>query len=89
MGFGGVGSMHVVLKNNKLLLNKKDRFKKSLGSYGEFTIKPRYTFPEVRPHTLRRIRRKIQKENRRVLIKRLILLGVVVIILTIILLRYS
>ena len=89
MGFGGVGSMHVVLKNNKLLLNKKDRFKKSLGSYGENTIKSRYVFPEVRPHTLRRIRRKVQKENRRIFIKRLILLSIMVLILTMILIIYS
>ena len=81
MGFGGVGSMNVVLKNNKLLLNKKDRFKSSLGSYGENTVKSRYVLPEVRPHTLRRVRRRIRRENRRVFIKRVILLSVIIILI--------
>jgi len=37
MGFDGSGSMNLVLKNNRNLLNdvKREKFKNSLGSYDE------------------------------------------------------
>lgn len=54
MGFGGLGSMNVVLKKNKKMLNKREKFKKTLGGYGK-SKKPEYDFPEAQPHTLKRI----------------------------------
>ncbi|OUR94454.1 hypothetical protein A9Q87_02105 [Flavobacteriales bacterium 34_180_T64] len=89
MGFGGVGSMNVVLNNNKLLLNKNNRFKKTLGGYDNKDSNQRYVMPEIRPHTLRRIRLKIQKENRRVFIKRFVLMSLFIVLLVVVFLRYT
>jgi hypothetical protein len=80
MGFGGSGSMNVVLKNNKKLLNKREKFKKPLGGYGK-SKKPEYDFPEAQPHTLKRIRERVIYENEQILKRRIIAFVAICIIL--------
>jgi len=71
MGFGGSGSMNVVLKNNRKLLNKREKFKKSLGGYS-YKEKPEYDFPKAQPHTIRRLKERMIYENEQVLKRRII-----------------
>lgn len=80
MGFGGSGSMNVVLKNNKKLLNKREKFKKTLGGYGK-SKKPEYDFPKAQPQTLKRIRERMIYENEQLLRRRIIAFVAICIIL--------
>lgn len=63
MGFGGVGTMNRVMKSNKALLPKIERFKKTLGGYSNQQEKTEYDFPEATPQMLRAIRERLILEN--------------------------
>lgn len=81
MGFGGVGSMNVVLKNNRRLLPKRDKFKHVPGGYGKDKVD--YNLPESTPRVLSSIREKIKQEQRKLLLKRsLVTVGVIVVLVT-------
>ncbi|WP_091423082.1 hypothetical protein [Formosa sp. Hel1_31_208] len=69
-----IGSMNASLKNNRKLLKngKRKPFSKSLVGYHKMTPYKTYVLPEVQPHVLRRVRIKIKRENRRLLIKQII-----------------
>jgi len=71
MGFGGSGSMNVVLKNDKKLLNTREKFKKTLGGYGKGR-KTEYDFPKAQPHVLRRLKERMKHENEQILKRRII-----------------
>ncbi len=62
-----IGSMNITLKNNRNLLKngKRKRFNKAMGGYSKRVGYQIYTLPMVFPHVLRRIRLKIQRENKR------------------------
>lgn len=80
MGFGGSGSMNVVLKNNKNLLNKRKKFRKTLGGYGN-EEKTEYDFPKAQSHTIRRLKERIKYENEQILKRRIIVFIAISIIL--------
>ncbi|OUS03452.1 hypothetical protein A9Q86_00635 [Flavobacteriales bacterium 33_180_T64] len=69
-----MGSMNVVINNNRKLLKngKRKPFAKSLGGYEKSSNYKPYVLPEVSPHVLRRIRIKIKRQNRRLLIRQII-----------------
>ncbi|MBR9847222.1 MAG: hypothetical protein GYB35_14485 [Algicola sp.] len=75
--------MNVTLKNNRKLLKngKRKPFTKMNGGSGKIqTYKP-YSLPKLQPHILRRIRRKVKKENRKLFIKKLLIAIVVLMLL--------
>jgi len=78
-----IGSMNTTIKNNRNLLNKVKRkpFSKSLGGHSKSSDYKAYVLPEVSPHVLRRIRIKVKREQRRLLIKKLIISFVTLIIM--------
>ena len=63
-GFGSVGYMNTVMKNNRALLRKRDKFKNTLGTYSD-KEKPEYNFPEASEFMLRNIRKKMTEEHKR------------------------
>ncbi|WP_298892492.1 hypothetical protein [uncultured Psychroserpens sp.] len=75
----GISSMNAVLRNNRNLLRQKKRkpLKDFVGGYKTVSTYKVYVLPEVPPHVLRRIRIKTRRQNRRLLIKQLII-GVLV-----------
>ncbi|PTM09720.1 MAG: hypothetical protein DA407_05220 [Bacteroidetes bacterium] len=80
MGFGGSGSMNVVLRNNKKLLSKREKFKKTLGGYVEGK-KTEYDFPKAQRHMLKRIKERMIYDNGQILKRRIIAFIAVSIIL--------
>ena len=64
MGFGGSGSMNIVMKNNRNLLSntKREKFKNALGSYSEGE-KPEFNLPKASPQLLKAIREKMIFDN--------------------------
>lgn len=82
MGFGGSGSMNVVLKNNRKLLRNVslEKFKRTFGVY-RLKGKQEYDFPKAQPHTLRRIKERLVYENEQLLRRRIIAFIVICIVL--------
>lgn len=81
---GSMSSMNISIKNNRNLLNNRKHkpfSKMNGGSSKKSRYKP-YVFPQVRPHVLRRVRIKIKKQNRRLLIKKLMILTVILFLIT-------
>ena len=70
-----IGSMNISINNNRKLLDsvKRKSIYKSRVSYAKQEMTSRYVLPEVPPHVLRRIRLKIKRQQRRLLIKQLII----------------
>ncbi|MGJ8592128.1 MAG: hypothetical protein ACSHXF_06250 [Aquaticitalea sp.] len=69
------------LKSNKnIMLDKTKRFKKTLGGYGDVD-NAQFDFPETSPDVLSNIRNRLQKEERRLLTKQLILFCAITIII--------
>lgn len=63
MTFGSAGSMNVVLKNNRKLLPKRDKFKTSLGGY-KFN-KLEFDLPTATPKKLRDIKVRLKEERKK------------------------
>ena len=85
MGFGSSGSMNVVLKNNRNLLNnhRRKKFKNSLGSYA-FKKKPEFNLPKATPRMLRPIRERLQFDNERIRKRRIIaILSIAVVLIAV------
>ena len=80
MGFGGYGSVNIVLKNNKNLLRKRKHFETSLGGYSK-TEKPVYKFPVSTPHKLRSIKERLERENKQRQLKQIIVVSIIYIML--------
>ncbi len=64
MGFGGAGSMNIVLKNNKNLLSnhKREKFKNLIGDY-KVNRNVVNNFPTATPQLLKSIRERMVFEN--------------------------
>lgn len=62
MGFGGVGSMNLVIKNNRNLLSKRKKFKTVLGSPSNKVTE--YNLPKSTPRQLNDIKLRLQSERR-------------------------
>lgn len=62
MGFGTSSSMNVILKNNRNLLHKRDRFKNTLSTDND---NPKPIYRKASPQVLRSIRRRMKEENTR------------------------
>ncbi len=73
MAFGAFSSMNVVIKNNKNLLLKRDRFKGIVGNKSSGK-KLEYNFPEAKPHVLKRIKARLIEERKQRTKKRVIVL---------------
>lgn len=81
---GSMSSMNITINNNRKLLKngkRKPFTKMNGGSSKKKSYKP-YVLPSIEPHKLRRIRLKVRRQNRRLLIKKLvigtiILLGII------------
>ncbi len=86
---GGEGSMmnaNVSLKNNRNLLSKKIGNGGLSGNYSNVELAE---FPKATPHELKRLREKLQKENKQIRIKQYIILAVVMFVLISIIICYS
>ena len=78
MGFGGVGSMNVVLKNNRKLLNKRKGLK-SIYKDGIYERdKTKCEFPESSPRVTQDIIKRLHEERRLRNIKRILVFGLVI-----------
>ena len=64
MGFGGVGSMNIVMKNNRNLLRNgnREKFKNGLGSHS-VSEKLEFNLPKASPQLLKAIREKMIFDN--------------------------
>ncbi|WCO01089.1 hypothetical protein [Psychroserpens ponticola] len=71
---GSISSMNATINNNRKLLKngKRKPFTKMNGASSKKKGYKPYVFPQIEPHKLRRIRIKVKKENRKLLIKKLI-----------------
>lgn len=73
MGGGGFArAMNIAIKNNRKLLPKRDRFKRTFGKYSN-DKKPEYNFPKAQAHVLRQIRERLIEERKQRTKKRVIL----------------
>ena len=84
MAFGGVGSMNVVLKNNRNLLSNHRREKFKNGLVGKWKGKVTYDLPKASPQKLRSIRERIQFENEQRKRKQIIVFVSIVFVLSMI-----
>ena len=82
MGFGGSGSMNVVLKNNRKLLRNvnREKFKWTSETY-RLNGKTEYDFPEAQSHVLWRLKERIIYENKQIFRKRIIAFVAICVIL--------
>jgi hypothetical protein len=72
---GSISSMNASINNNRKLLKngkRKPFTKMNGGSRKKKGYKP-YTFPQIEPHKLRRIRIKVKREQRKLLIKTILI----------------
>lgn len=80
---GSISSMNATINNNRKLLKNGKRVpftKMNGGSSKTKGYKP-YVLPRLQPHVLRRVRRKVKRENRKLLIKKLLITTIVLLVL--------
>lgn len=80
-----IGSMNATINNNRKLLNsvrRKSLYETTIRYSNGKTTTNRYALPKLPPHRLRRIRRKIRKEQRRLLIKQVIIAIIIFALIT-------
>ncbi len=80
---GSISSMNATINNNRKLLKNGKRVpftKMNGGSSKTKGYKP-YVLPKLQPHVLRRVRRKVKRENRKLLIKKLLITTIVLLVL--------
>lgn len=78
MGFGGVGSMNIVMKNNRNLLNKKGRTKlKDIYGNNSSQGKTEYNLHKATPRQLNNLKLRLQEQRRKSNIKILLVFGLV------------
>ena len=74
-------SMLSTLRSNKAMkLDKTKRFRKTLGGY-DWSTSMQFNFSKTTPQELKRIREKIQQDNKRILRKQIIIFIVLIVIL--------
>ncbi|QXP79990.1 MULTISPECIES: hypothetical protein [Winogradskyella] len=61
-------TMNTVMKNNRKLLPKRDRFKNRLGGYDR-NVKTEYNFPKATTKQLKEIGKRLREERKTELIK--------------------
>ena len=85
----GISSMNSTLNTNRKLLKngKRKPFTKMNGGSSKQLNYKQYIMPEVPPHILRRVRIKTKRDNRRLLIKKIII-GFVTFVLMILYVLY-
>lgn len=62
MGFGGASTMNAVIKNNRNLLKKRDKFKIAQGSFN--IVEGKYKYVETSAKELRELRKCLKEEKR-------------------------
>ena len=89
MGFGGSGSMNIVMKNNRNLLSnaKREKFKNELGGYST-GVKPEFNLPKASPQLLKAIRDKMifdneQRQRKKNIIFAFILIALITLLVTV------
>ena len=84
MGFGSVGYMNTVMKNNRNLLrnHSREKFKRSTSTLR--SEKVAYNLPKSTPQSLRQIREKMKFENERLEKKKTIVFLIIVMTLFIV-----
>lgn len=84
MGFGNVGYMNTVMKNNRNLLrnHSREKFKRSTSTLR--SEKVAYNLPKSTPQSLRQIREKMKFENERLEKKKTIVFLIIVMTLFIV-----
>ena len=89
MGFGGTGSMSVVMKNNRNLLSNPKR-KKFKRSFGGFSKEPQIQIggPTASPQTLRAIREKLIREHKERMRLRFAIMSIIAVTLITILVHW-
>jgi len=72
---GSISSMNASINNNRKLLKngKRKPFSKMNGGSSKKPGYKPYVLPQLQPHVLRRIRRKVRKNNLNMLIKKIII----------------
>ena len=88
MSFGAVQSMISSLKNNEKMRSKRTKFKNTLGGNNSES-KTEYNFPEATPEMLKKLRERLQKEQRQQTLKQVILMGISLIIIVVFLVKYA
>lgn len=86
---GSISFMNATLNNNRKLLKngkRKPFTKMNGGSSNKNNYKP-YVLPKLQPHVLRRVRLKVKRENRKLLIKKIVV-GFITIIVMILYFNY-
>ncbi len=79
MSYGAVQSAIAAMKNNRNLLSKRKRGKGLEGGYNHQNVE--FNLPEATPEILESIRLKTKSENKKRMVKRLIVLGAFVFVL--------
>ncbi|MEL0457503.1 hypothetical protein WJN01_14785 [Flavobacteriaceae bacterium SZ-1-7] len=69
-GEGSMASANTTLKNNRNLLSKRKEKNALLGSYANAEMKD---FPEATPEQLSKLKQRLKKENRRAIVKNMLL----------------
>lgn len=80
---GSISFMNATLNNNRKLLKngkRKPFTKMNGGSSKRSNYKP-YVLPKLQPHVLRRIRLKVKRQNRRLLIKKIVIVTIFLLLL--------
>lgn len=86
LSFGNYGIWRIRIneccfkKQQKIVKQKRETFKKTLGGYGEGE-KTEYDFPKAQRHTLKRIKERMIYENGQILKRRIIAFVAICIIL--------
>ena len=80
MGFGGSAqAMITIIKNNRNMMSKRDKFKKASGGFN--IIEGKYQYPKTSEKELRELRLRLKEEKRKRQIKIYVILGVIVMFL--------
>ena len=80
----GFESINITINNNRKLLKNRKRipFTKTNGGSSKKTGYKPYVLPKLPPHVLKRIRLKVKRENRKLLIKELIIATIILLVIT-------
>lgn len=80
---GSISSMNASINNNRKLLKngKRKPFTKMNGGSSKKTNYTAYSLPQLQPHVLRRIRLKVKRQNRILLIKKIVIATIFLILL--------
>ena len=86
---GSISFMNATLNNNRKLLKngKRKPFTKMNGGSSKKTNYKPYVLPQLQPHVLRRIRVKLKRENRKLLIKKIVV-GLITLLLMVLYFNY-